>query len=337
MDVSAIAGRLLSWEGRIGRAEYLAVGGSLLALQMLVFALSESVSGAFLLLVPVVGWCFFMQVVKRGHDFGAPGILSVGGIFLTSFVVPAIWAVIPGASRPNAYGDQTEDDWAAGWAATPRSAGVDTGPSRDAQLQTALEHRAMVGMLVKIGQVDGPLNDRERESIRSILLKATAQALEERGPVLDLVREIENDSTDFEVFVHLFVDVCDSVTGQGLRNVHDLLISVAYSDGDFNDTEMEALRHAAGVFGLADRTLEDEDAPEPERPAEARRDPLAEHWATLGLEPGADAAAVKAAYRRLSKEYHPDFTRTQGAKLQALAEEEMKRINAAYKALSELA
>jgi hypothetical protein len=51
-------------------------------------------------------------------------------------------------------------------------------------------------------------------------------------------------------------------------------------------------------------------------------------YATLGLTPGADRAAIRAAYRRLAREYHPDLNRSPGAASR------MRAINEAYSALS---
>ena len=49
---------------------------------------------------------------------------------------------------------------------------------------------------------------------------------------------------------------------------------------------------------------------------------LADHWAVLGLEPGADAAALKKAFRRQARRWHPDLNSNDPA-----AEERFKRIN----------
>jgi DnaJ-class molecular chaperone len=57
---------------------------------------------------------------------------------------------------------------------------------------------------------------------------------------------------------------------------------------------------------------------------------LADHWAVLGLEPGADAAALKKAFRRQARRWHPDLNSNDPA-----AEERFKRINEAYAVLSD--
>ena len=50
----------------------------------------------------------------------------------------------------------------------------------------------------------------------------------------------------------------------------------------------------------------------------------------LGVEPGAPAAEIKAAYQALVRQYHPDRVADLGAELRDLAERKTKQINAAY-------
>ena len=57
------------------------------------------------------------------------------------------------------------------------------------------------------------------------------------------------------------------------------------------------------------------------------------HYAILGLAPGADFAEIKAAYRKLSMQYHPDKVGHLGDEFKKVAEEKMKEINNAYEYL----
>ena len=53
-------------------------------------------------------------------------------------------------------------------------------------------------------------------------------------------------------------------------------------------------------------------------------------FAVLGLTPLAEESAVRAAYRRLVSQYHPDKVAGLGPELIEVAERETRRINAAY-------
>lgn len=54
------------------------------------------------------------------------------------------------------------------------------------------------------------------------------------------------------------------------------------------------------------------------------------HWAVLGLQPGADAASLKRAFRQLARRWHPDLNGNDPH-----AEEQFKAVNEAYAVLSD--
>ena len=55
-----------------------------------------------------------------------------------------------------------------------------------------------------------------------------------------------------------------------------------------------------------------------------------DYWSVLGLEPGADAPSLKAAFRAQARRWHPDLNGND-----PLAEERFKRVNEAYAVLSD--
>jgi curved DNA-binding protein CbpA len=57
------------------------------------------------------------------------------------------------------------------------------------------------------------------------------------------------------------------------------------------------------------------------------------YYDVLGVQPGASAEAIRAAYVKLALEFHPD--RHQGNPLEALAKQRLVLINQAYQALSD--
>ena len=56
-------------------------------------------------------------------------------------------------------------------------------------------------------------------------------------------------------------------------------------------------------------------------------------YAVLEIEPGASKEEIKAAYRRLAAQYHPDKVQHLGREIQELAEMRFKEIQQAYDAL----
>ena len=61
--------------------------------------------------------------------------------------------------------------------------------------------------------------------------------------------------------------------------------------------------------------------------------PIAEHFKTLGLTPGASAEEVKKAYRELARKYHPDMVSGMSDEFKKMAEEKFKSIQSAYEVL----
>ena len=62
---------------------------------------------------------------------------------------------------------------------------------------------------------------------------------------------------------------------------------------------------------------------------------MTNYYEILGVPVTAGLQEIKAAFRRLAKQYHPDKVQHLGEKLKALANEEMKQINEAYEYLKE--
>jgi DnaJ-domain-containing protein 1 len=70
-------------------------------------------------------------------------------------------------------------------------------------------------------------------------------------------------------------------------------------------------------------------APPPDGEPASPDDP----YAVLGISPSATRDEIKARYRKLVSQNHPDLVASMSLRLREVAEEEMKRINSAYAAL----
>lgn len=71
----------------------------------------------------------------------------------------------------------------------------------------------------------------------------------------------------------------------------------------------------------------------PQQGPKAAEHPRRSAYDILGINPGADAVEVKAAYRQKISEYHPDKVAHLGDQLQRLAQKESEEINQAYREL----
>ncbi len=69
------------------------------------------------------------------------------------------------------------------------------------------------------------------------------------------------------------------------------------------------------------------------RPDPVELDPLAQYYANLELQPGADRKAVRSAWKRLMKKYHPDLHESDPDKIDT-ANELARKITEAYQILN---
>ncbi|WP_240462496.1 DnaJ family molecular chaperone, partial [Myxococcus sp. CA018] len=80
----------------------------------------------------------------------------------------------------------------------------------------------------------------------------------------------------------------------------------------------------------ADDTPDAEPEPRSEAPRAPEPEPVASAWEVLGITPGTPLADARRAYLSLVAQYHPDKVAQLGPKLQALAQEETRRLIEAW-------
>jgi DnaJ-domain-containing protein 1 len=119
--------------------------------------------------------------------------------------------------------------------------------------------------------------------------------------------------------------------------IAELLTTVALVDGELEPYEAAFIARFRKQFGVPDEAPEAEEDGDAEEEAATQPpapDSLGAHYAALDLQPGASFPEIKAAYRRLAAEYHPDRSSKLAVRFQDFATREMQRLNAAYEALS---
>jgi DnaJ like chaperone protein len=181
---------------------------------------------------------------------------------------------------------------------------------------------AVIALGAKMAKADGRVTRDEVTAFRQIFtIPRESEAAAAR--VFDLARQ---DVAGFDVYAAQVA----RMFGPGSPTLNDLmdgLFHIAMADGRYHPGEDSFLRRCAEIFGLDDaafRRLRAAWAPE-----------AADPWAVLGLDPGADAEAVRRRWRKLVRETHPDRMIARGVPEEAvkLATARLARVNAAYEAI----
>lgn len=179
---------------------------------------------------------------------------------------------------------------------------------------------ALIALSAKMAKADGVVTDDEIEAFRAFFHFPDSEA-EKVRTVYQLAQQ---DVAGFGEYLRRVAKIFDDAP-EVLEDVLDCLFHVAVADGVAHPRELELLEEAAAAFGVSKPCFHRLKAVHFGLGAE---DP----HLILGVEPGADLDAIKAAYRALSRDHHPDALMARGvpADLVRIAEGRMAAINAAY-------
>ncbi|KQT59753.1 molecular chaperone DjlA [Methylobacterium sp. Leaf456] len=193
--------------------------------------------------------------------------------------------------------------------------GAPFGPTpRDVVFTTGL-----VALAAKMAKSDGVVTDSEVQAFGQVVqVEPEARAGVER--LFDLAKA----TTDgFEAYAGQLATTFGDEPAL-LEDVLDGLFHIAKADGAIHEKEERYLRAVAGIFGFDDDGF---------RRITARHVRLADDpYLVLGLERSADDAALKAGYRGLVAETHPDRALARGLPPEAvaIATRRLAAINAAW-------
>ena len=179
---------------------------------------------------------------------------------------------------------------------------------------------ALIALSAKMAKADGVVTDDEIGAFTNFFKFPEKQA--------DKVRMIyqlaQQDVAGFKEYLTRVAKIFDDAP-EVLEDVLDCLFYVAAADGVHHPNEHELLEQAASVFGMSKSAFHRLKAA---HFGVGDDDP----YLILGIEPGASLEAVKAAFRQLSRDHHPDALMARGVPpdLVKIGEGRMAAINAAY-------
>lgn len=180
----------------------------------------------------------------------------------------------------------------------------------------------LIDLGMAVARADGTV---DRQEIR-LLKEFFRGSFNMQGPELNQLRDAIKaaDTTDIPGTVQAVFRRLPSLTPSDLLA---FLAAVARSDDHVDASEVAVIREVAQALGA---TAKETDAALAELDLTAQDAP----HTVLGVDRGASAPQIKAAYRELMKAYHPDRVATLPAEFQELAHKKSQEITAAYKALT---
>ena len=195
----------------------------------------------------------------------------------------------------------------------------------------------LVQILIDIAKIDGRVSKEEISTIQRFFQYNLRYNQAQMFWVKDLIKEAVSSSQPMAESLREFRD---TFAYEPRLILLELVYQVLYAEGGrVPDAELQVARDIADYLQITDydkRTIEAKYKYGSQQQAAESRSSTERHYATLGLEPGADKEAVKKAYRKLSMKYHPDKVGHLGKEFHGVAEEKMKEINAAYDYLQKL-
>jgi len=183
---------------------------------------------------------------------------------------------------------------------------------------------AVIALGAKMAKADGLVTRDEVTAFREVFHIPPA----EEDNAARLFNFARQDVAGFEDYAARIARMFDNADGM-LCDLLEGLFHIAMADGDYHPNEDQFLARVSEIFGLSDRQFR---AIRTRFVADADPDP----WAVLGVEPGTPMAQVRATWRQLVRETHPDQMMARGLPQEALkmAEKRLIAINRAWEEIN---
>ena len=179
---------------------------------------------------------------------------------------------------------------------------------------------AVIALGAKMAKADGQVTKDEVVAFREVFVIPTAEEAN-AARVFNLARQ---DVAGYDIYARRIKAMYgDDVSP--LRDLLEGLFHIAMADGVYHPKEDDFLHEVAAIFGFDERRFRTIRA---QFVAEADRDP----YDVLGVEPTASKEEIRAAWRQLVRETHPDQMMARGVPEEAvkLAERRLVAINRAW-------
>ena len=188
----------------------------------------------------------------------------------------------------------------------------------------------LVHILINIAKIDGVVSKEEITTIQRFFQQSLRYDQTKMYWVKDLIKEAVSSTQSME---RLLQEFRATFAYEPRLILLELIYQVLYTKTKVPDAELKVARDIADYLQIKDydkRTIEAKYKYGQQQQTSGRKSAADQYYAVLGLKPGADAATIKKAHRKLSMKYHPDKVQHLGEEFRLVAEKKMKEINAAY-------
>ncbi len=183
---------------------------------------------------------------------------------------------------------------------------------------------AVVVLSAKLAKCDGPVKRAEIDAFKRAF-RIPPAAVSDIGLLFDQARDSREDPVMYATQLgQAFTD-----SRNILEDVLTALFSIAIADGPLNVRERDLLAEICRAMGLGRPEWERASGASPRRAVNTTED---DPYAVLGLSRQATPEQLRATWKNLMRENHPDSlaSRGMGPELVAKASEKVARINAAW-------
>jgi len=207
----------------------------------------------------------------------------------------------------------------AGDEALPDDADADTRARADAASQVGFTI-AVIALGAKLAKADGVVTEQEIRAFR----RAFHVPPDEEKNVARVFNLARRSIHGYQSYAHQIADMFEGRPAL-LEELLDCLFHIAWADGKVSEEEAAYIAEVAHIFGFSTAEF-----------ARIRARHLgpdrADPYTILGVAQDAGDDEVKAAWRKLVREHHPDRLIAQGLPQEfvAVAEDKLKAINAAW-------
>jgi len=182
---------------------------------------------------------------------------------------------------------------------------------------------SLASLAAKMAKADGLVTEDEVRAFDQFIRSELGVSNEERKIIAQLFNEAKNSPQDGLSFARQFKDLI-GFQPQVLQTMVHLLFRIALADGKFHPNEEAFIKDVSRIFGLSEYDYEQIKALFIKKSDSAYR--------ILGLSSSASDEQIKAAYKKLVMEYHPDKLMAKGVPEDfiKIANSKMAEINNAY-------